>query len=420
LDIQNINLLSTLLVHAQYQGYWSELGMQCQQEIELLLERHLLSGLIEASWVRTDDPKSDDDDRFFAALQELMAYAFEESVRIKKKGRLFPRWHEIPVRSSRGILQEVQSLLHKYRSELVRQSRLLGRGDPAWFVLINLVPRGSTKNPAKSGIVRDGPSRRILVEKERDHDFDAAGASVWVERRTSYAAHRLEAPLIKSRTSEAFASCHAKSITPLAVIIFLLGLCILAAAIAKSRMTGLAEESFSMAGTGIAVVIGAFLGLAACWGWRKASLIKSDWVRAEAGRAKAEGKLIPVKTDGLTYGDIPLPFGEMHTENISSTDLIRAAIVAQLAKPALTPSTFFQITGLFKYQVLTWIGIIGSAITLFANLSGVLNLADWARELVAHWHEWNQIIWGSVFSFIKVKVPKEVSFRSLRSPPYWS
>jgi hypothetical protein len=131
LDIQNINLLSTLLIHAQYQGYWSELGMQCQQEIELLLERHLLSGLIEAPWVRTDDPKSNDDNRFFAALQELVAYAFEESIRIKKKGRLFPCWHEIPVRSSRGILQEVQSLLQKYRSELLRQSRLLGRGELA-------------------------------------------------------------------------------------------------------------------------------------------------------------------------------------------------------------------------------------------------------------------------------------------------
>jgi hypothetical protein len=105
--------------------------MQCQQEIELLLERHLLSGLIEAPWVRTDDPGSDDDDRFFAALQELVAYAFEESVRIKKKGHLFPSWHEIPARSSRGILQEVQSLLQKYRSELVRQSHLLDHGGRA-------------------------------------------------------------------------------------------------------------------------------------------------------------------------------------------------------------------------------------------------------------------------------------------------
>ena len=50
-----------------------------------------------------------------------------------------------------------------------------------------------------------------------------------------------------------------KKYNPLAVIIFVLGLGILAAAMVKSRMTGLAEESFSMAATGIAVVIGAFL-----------------------------------------------------------------------------------------------------------------------------------------------------------------
>ena len=49
-----------------------------------------------------------------------------------------------------------------------------------------------------------------------------------------------------------------KRFNPLAVIIFVLGLGILAAAIVKSRMTGLAEES-SMAATGIVVVIGSFL-----------------------------------------------------------------------------------------------------------------------------------------------------------------
>jgi hypothetical protein len=136
--------------------------------------------------------------------------------------------------------------------------------------------------------------------------------------------------------------------------------------------------------------------------------VKSDWVRAEAGRAKAEGKLIPVKTPELTYADIPLPFGEMHTENISSTELIRAAIVGQLANPAVTPSPFRQVTGIFKYQVLTWVGIVGSAITLFANLNGVLNFADWARDLVSHWHEWNQIIWGRAFSLVGLRVPREL------------
>jgi hypothetical protein len=135
--------------------------------------------------------------------------------------------------------------------------------------------------------------------------------------------------------------------------------------------------------------------------------IKSDWVRAEAGRAKADGKLIPVKTPDVAYADIPLPFGEMHTENVGSTDLIRAAIVAQLAKPAVQQSPFWQITGLFKYQILTWIGIIGTAITLFTTLKDALDLADWARELVAHWHEWTELFWGRVFSLVKVKVPKD-------------
>jgi TIR domain len=136
--------------------------------------------------------------------------------------------------------------------------------------------------------------------------------------------------------------------------------------------------------------------------------IKSDWVRAEAGRAKANGKLIPVKTRDVAYADIPLPFGEMHTENVGSTELIRAAVVAQLAKPAVTPSPFWQITSTFKYTILTWIGIIGSAITLFANLNGALDFADWARVFVDQWQEWTQMFWGWVFSLVNIRVPKPV------------
>src|SRR5262249_18005744 len=100
------------------------------------------------------------------------------------------------------------------------------------------------------------------------------------------------------------------------------------------------------------------------------------------------------------------PFGEMHTENIGSNELIRAAIVGQLAKPAVTPSTFWQITNTFKYNVLTWVGIVGSVISLFAGVSVILELANWARELVQDWQEWNEMIWWWVFSLIKVRVPR--------------
>jgi hypothetical protein len=50
-----------------------------------------------------------------------------------------------------------------------------------------------------------------------------------------------------------------KKSNPLAVLIFLLGLGTFAAAIVKSRMTGLADEYFSMAATGLAVMLAALI-----------------------------------------------------------------------------------------------------------------------------------------------------------------
>jgi Family of unknown function (DUF6232) len=50
-----------------------------------------------------------------------------------------------------------------------------------------------------------------------------------------------------------------KKYNPFAIIIFLLGLSILATAIVKSRATGLTEEYFSMAATGVAVMVASLL-----------------------------------------------------------------------------------------------------------------------------------------------------------------
>ena len=125
LDIQNINLLSTLLVHSEYDGYWHSLGDQFKLELESLLRRHILTGLLEAPWVRQQWAQIGDDDRFFAALGELVAYAYGESARVKQRRFvLFGTWREIPARAPNGILQEVQGLLSKYRTLMERQSTL--------------------------------------------------------------------------------------------------------------------------------------------------------------------------------------------------------------------------------------------------------------------------------------------------------
>jgi hypothetical protein len=133
LDVQNINLISTLLVHSEYDGYWGLLGQQFREEMETLLKRHILTGLLAAPWIRQSWAQIGDDDKFFAALQELVAYAYGESARVKQRHLLlFGTWRDIPARAPNGILTEVQGVLWKYRKLLERNSQLLDQaGEPA-------------------------------------------------------------------------------------------------------------------------------------------------------------------------------------------------------------------------------------------------------------------------------------------------
>jgi hypothetical protein len=140
--------------------------------------------------------------------------------------------------------------------------------------------------------------------------------------------------------------------------------------------------------------------------WTDAS-VKSDWVRSEAGRAQADRKLIPVKLEHLTYKDLPPPFDVLHTENVTEDDKIKAAVVAQLAKPVVEPTPLALLTKGFRYELLTWVGIVGGALTLFTNLSTVLKLADWARVLVDHWKEWTHEFWVWAFGWLGIHLPPE-------------
>jgi hypothetical protein len=67
----------------------------------------MLFGLATAPWVRGTSAQLGDDDRFYSALQELVACAYEESTRIRQKGRCDPLY------PANGILQEMQDLLKK-------------------------------------------------------------------------------------------------------------------------------------------------------------------------------------------------------------------------------------------------------------------------------------------------------------------
>lgn len=128
-DIHNINLLATLLVHAQSvdnDGYWSSLGELFASDLVSLLDRHLLAGLIEAPWVCISKMpwicisemvgNTDNDHLFMSALQELTAYAAAEATRLQQAREMSARLSSLQERHAPGILGEMQELLATYRT----------------------------------------------------------------------------------------------------------------------------------------------------------------------------------------------------------------------------------------------------------------------------------------------------------------
>ena len=144
--------------------------------------------------------------------------------------------------------------------------------------------------------------------------------------------------------------------------------------------------------------------------------INSDFVRAEAGRAKAFGKLIPIRDDNIKPSDIPLPFGEAHTEKANNLQLVRAAVVAQLAKPAVEQGPLTTAAATLRYSALMWMGILGGAVTIFTNIRELLNLSHWAAWLVANWHAYSLALWQFALAWTGLTLPRDVAtFLSLAS-----
>ena len=137
--------------------------------------------------------------------------------------------------------------------------------------------------------------------------------------------------------------------------------------------------------------------------------IASEWVRAEAGQARAVEKLIPLKTAEIGYDQIPLPFGELQTQPLDSFQRIKEAITSQLTKPQLTSSGLVIISASMRNSLLMWFGVVGIALTLFSGLRGVLTLADWAKVLVEFWHQWLHDAWTWLLHWVGLVPPRPVT-----------
>jgi TIR domain len=146
----------------------------------------------------------------------------------------------------------------------------------------------------------------------------------------------------------------------------------------------------------IAKMIGESCAVIVIW---TADSVKSIWVRAEAGLANNNGKLVPIKIEELKYDDIPPPFNLLHAISIDSKVDIAASIELKIATER-KPHRIRQ----FRYEVLSWIGVAGGTITLFSNLGSVINLAYWANWLIARWKQAINIAWDHTLSWLGINL----------------
>ncbi len=128
--------------------------------------------------------------------------------------------------------------------------------------------------------------------------------------------------------------------------------------------------------------------------WTKNS-VGSDWVQSEAGRALREQKLIPVRSVGIEYKDIPPPFDNIQTVTLNNREQILAAVAGQLAKPAVAAPRWKVL----RFELLAWLGVFGGAITLITNIDGIIKLSNLFRWLITNWSSLLKHLWQALLFF---------------------
>jgi len=109
--------------------------------------------------------------------------------------------------------------------------------------------------------------------------------------------------------------------------------------------------------------------------------VGSDWVRAEAGRARQHGKLVALKTDDIEISSVPAPFDEMPMLALDDDAKVIDAVRRKITPAANAP----DYSRLLFHDALTVLSVVGTAITLLTNLKGIIEVAGWLRVVIQNW-----------------------------------
>jgi hypothetical protein len=138
--------------------------------------------------------------------------------------------------------------------------------------------------------------------------------------------------------------------------------------------------------------------------------INSDWVQSEAGRAHADRKLIPLKVKGIAYKDIPPPFDNMHIEALGDREKTLGAVIALLAKPQEQRPLLTRLSGRARFELLSWFGIIGAALSLTSMLRSLQLIAEWTQRILESWISVLHAGWRKILFFLPTLAASDAIF----------
>ncbi len=139
------------------------------------------------------------------------------------------------------------------------------------------------------------------------------------------------------------------------------------------------------------------------------SSVESDWVRAEASVANSLGTLISLRTETIGYPEIPLPFGEVHIVRAGDLEDVVRAARAKVGQHATLPHAWKRLKAATRSEILGFIGIAGTSLTVLPNLSGLIKFGELASYLLSRWHSIISYFWSHVGSLLSIHIPARLA-----------
>ncbi len=119
-DIKRFNLISSLLVHRRYGGFWAELGEKLYDRTLQIMVEHQIGYMLDFPWVHSSfvqKPSSIEDDLVFDAIVELHELLHDEAKNLSSS----TSWEE-QLLLKRGTLSgKVLSLLDELEEEIKKE-----------------------------------------------------------------------------------------------------------------------------------------------------------------------------------------------------------------------------------------------------------------------------------------------------------